>query len=341
MRLLACLALVALAAAEEFEVAPRELAWDEVDARAFELRRRLPAPPPGAPDLLPRLEELLALRFGSATEDGPTCFGDLARELAAVAPEARRAHLERALEGASGVPAELREAFAQLLLDDRLRSRRWDPDDDHARDGVLHGPGFELRDAGPPWSDVGKRLRLEQGAVFLRADVAAFKEVENDYRPYLEHRKNDYEWIRPVEGHHFRGSDPEGRPFAVSRIVLRADLPFPFGGYDCDLHILNRTDGAGRLVADVYSTSPDFHWLAGRDVFLHVAAADGEPVGTLVLRTHGFDLDGVPDRPKHRRAALRSGLCSLKLRAEALQAERRAEWAAPGRVPPFRVLGRR
>ena len=126
------------------------------------------------------------------------------------------------------------------------------------------------------------------------------------------------------------------------RLGFRCNLPFPFSGYTCDLRVLNRLDGDGHLVTDIYSKSKDFHWMAGRDVFIPVRTSDGRWVATLAVRLFGFDLDGVPDRDGHRRAALRGSLGNLKRDAEASFAARNEPpRTVEGALPPFVVHGLR
>ena len=125
----------------------------------------------------------------------------------------------------------------------------------------------------------------------------------------------------------------------MALVLSQPSLPFPFGGYTCDLRILNRLDGEGRLVTDIHSTSRGFHWMAGRDVFLPLYDADGEWVAMVMLRQFGFDLKGVPDKAKHRRAALRGGVGNLKLGAERRFPGQGGEPVVRGEVPTFVVRG--
>jgi hypothetical protein len=138
-----------------------------------------------------------------------------------------------------------------------------------------------------------------------------------------------------------RGEDADGRPLDASLVVFRSDLPFPFSSYDCRLHVQNRLDSAGRLSCDTYSTSGDFHFLAGLDLFLPVRASDGTPVGLLLLRDFGLDLDGVPDDGGHVRAALRRAVGNIKLEAERRAALLPALGALDGEVPEFVMYGKR
>ena len=65
-------------------------------------------------------------------------------------------------------------------------------------------------------------------------------------------------------------------------------------------------------MTDIYSTSEDFHWLAGREVYYPIVTARGKPVATLIVKLFGFDLAGIPDRSRDVAACLRSSLGHLK-----------------------------
>ena len=134
-------------------------------------------------------------------------------------------------------------------------------------------------------------------------------------------------------------------PFSTLRISFRCDLPFPFSDYTTRLGILNRFDAANVLSTHIYSTSNDFYWLAGRDVFLPVTTSEGDWVAFLLVRHFGFDLDGVPDRSGHRREALRSSVGNLRRNAERLYRAQQATPRAPRNGPDIlgevRVFGRR
>lgn len=331
------LALAALGTSFEVEALP--LAREQLSPAVFDLGRLLPAERSKGRDLVREMRALVALRFEAADADGRDlrCFGDLLRASLQLDGEARERWLDdlgrRAPELFAAWGADLRE----LLLDDHLRSKRWNPDRDDARDGMVLAEGWNLADEGqPPWSELRRAPVVEQAATVFRADLATIKEVENDYRHYPDNVGSDYLAIYPLEGSHYRG---EG--FDALSIYFRCDLPFPFFDYECELHILNEIGPGGGLVTHIYSTSRDFHWLAGRDVLLPVEASDGAWVAFLLVRQFGFDLDGVPDGPKHRRAALRGSLGNLKRKSESRFLELGVEPRVLAGVPPFRVLGTR
>jgi len=230
----------------------------------------------------------------------------------------------------------------QLLSDGGLEAREWNPDDDRKDDGILLADPWRLDKEGSRWSDLTADGRVEQAAAFVKADLDTIKQLENDYTHYRSHVGPEYEAIFPVSGSHYRGTDPRGNDFATLRLFFECDLPFPFGSYKADVRILNWIDDRGRFVTDIYSDSDDFNWFVGRDVFLPVETSAGEPVGWVVVRLFGFDIDNVPDKPDHRQAALRSSLGNLKRKAERRFREASFEIDdVEPKVPDFRVLGRR
>lgn len=321
---------VAEPAAELIEVRPVEVDAERL-AREFDTGWRLPPRPADQPGLLPVLEALAEARF-EATVDGVALrtLGDLVVAADGLGPDQRVQWLERVLRAAPGL-GDRRGVLEQLLLDRNLRRDDWDAERDADRDGFLMGatwrPGGRGEAALPgPWRKLEVRPEIQQGATLVRADLETFKQVENDFRLYHDHRGARYEWIRPEPGHYVRGEQQGGGIADSSLVVFRCDLPFPFDSYDCRLHVQNRLDARGRLSCDIYSTSGDFHFLAGSDVFLPVRTGDGAGVGFLVVRDFGFDLDGVPDGEDHCRAALRRSLGNLKL-----EAERRAAAASSAR----------
>ena len=214
----------------------------------------------------------------------------------------------------------------QLLATDYLYSRKWKPGKDHPRDGIVTSVPWKLYDEGlAPWNSIRKkRPQIEQAACVMFADSSAIKEAENDFAAYPLDIGASYEDIRPFPGGHFKGVDDRGNPFRLVKLYFRCELPLWYPDYECDLRILSRIDEKGRLCTDLYSKSSDFHYLAGRDVFMPLVTSDGESLGNMVVRLYGFDLDEVPDRASHRREALRGSLGNLRRRAEARAAETKA-----------------
>lgn len=328
----------------------RPLTWDERTGGQFEQRWLLPDALPIARDegsgpewdLAATMEERLALLGASLPDDplAPRSFGDLVRAVQ-LAPRSAAAAIARFAQAQPQLHETLAPCLAELLDDSHLAAPDWDPEEDHPRDGFCFARPLELaqrRDL--PWRSLeGSRL-VQQAMTLIRADFEAIKEAENDYPRYRERRGASYEAIHPVQGSLRRDVDASGAPFAALSLFFECDLPFPFTTYACELRILNRTDARGRFACDIYSTSEDFHWLAGSDTFLPVRASDGAWVATLVVRRFGFDLDGVPDGDDARTAGIRASLGALKRDAQARFAARAgAPRTVAGRVPPFEVIG--
>lgn len=345
MRLVASALLLALGGGVEVEVAPTPLAWEELSPQVFDLGWRLPRVRTAeGQDLLAELERLVALRFEARGPGGETfrSLADLAHAITSV--ERPGPWLDRVLGSAPALERRWGKALRQLLLQDQLLAKRWDPGRDGARDGLLMGEAWELSEEGAPWDSFEVEATAQQGAALIRADLATIKRLENDYRLYPENAGADYEEIYPVAGGHQRGKDPRGEDFAAVQLYFRCELPLWYPDYSCDLRMLTCLDETRRVECHIYSKSEDFYWLAGRDVFLPLRSSDSPesaPRGYLVVRQYGFDLEGVPDGESNVREALRGSLGNLKRRAEA--AAQGAPLTDPSElsVPPFAVRGRR
>lgn len=328
-----------------FEVAREPIEWAELTRSQFDTRWIVPETrTDGGRDLAGEMRRLVALRFDiphpSDAKRRLKCFGDVAVAAREVDVRRRGAWVESALAADRGLAKAWSSPMRQLLDDSALVSSDWDPDENDEGDGLYIATGWPLPKSTPPWKRVDSDLDAEQGATFVYSDITTFKEVENDYSVYAEDVAANYEEINPVPGSYVHGVDDAGQPFSSLKVRFRSDLPFPFGGYTCDLRILNRLRADGDFEAHIYSPSDDFHWMAGRDSFLTVRASDGAPVGHLITRVYGFDLDGVPDNRSNRRGALRASLGNLKRKADSRFAELGGEWRdVPGELPDFPVYG--
>ncbi|MFT7540561.1 MAG: hypothetical protein ACI9K5_001523, partial [Gammaproteobacteria bacterium] len=333
----------------EFEVRPAQLAWEDLSPKIFDRKWILPEPRtvPGT-DLLAEMRSLIDLRFDVVLPDGNQyrCFGDLVAAARDLSPVQRQDWYLAFGRAAPELSANYGERMGELLFDERLHSERWKPSKSHARDGLLQAESWNMKsEKSGPWSKVDVSPVMEQAAALLHADLATIKSVDNDYRSYPDNVGTDYEEIFPVAGSYFFGSDSDNRPFSTLTLRFRCDLPFPFSSYSTRLRILNRFDDSDVLYTDIYSTSNDFYWLAGRDVFLPVTNSDGEWTAFLLVRHFGFDLDGVPDGSGDRREALRSSMGNLKRNTERLYRIREESSRPPRNAPSLlhgvQVLGRK
>lgn len=270
-------------------------------------------------------------RFGAAKQYGDVLR--IAREALAGGTSVDDVMLEIAEQR-----PELAAAFTgwiePLLRADGLAGDAWSPDDESDDDGMRIGARLPLTASdGEPWSSLDGTRVLTQGSTLVFADLATIKAVERDYAAYRERAGAAYESIAMKPDSWRTGEAQDVGAFTLHHMEFRADLPFPFTTYSCDLTVLDRVDAAGRLRADVYSTSPDFHWLAGTDVYLPVEDSDGTLVAWLLVRVFGFDLDDVPDGDSDREAAIRAGIGNLKRLAE-----RRPRTAAAEPTTPAGLL---
>lgn len=329
---------------ERFEVVPESVSGG-IGETSFDPLWRLPPVPEGQVDLVARSRQMLGARYEVQLPGGgqARCFGDLIRAGLAIEGSRRGAWLDQLEAESSARSMPYRYAIRQLLQDDFFRGGDWDPEESKSTDGFWEGPGWKPTAAmleDPPWGEVDVGVRLEQATVFIAADLGSIKAAENDYSAYPDDVGAEYDWIYPVDDAYVRD---ENDAFAALEIDFKCDLPFPFTGYRCELKILNEIDPLGCLVTHIYSTSDDFHYMVGKDVFLPVDTSDGARLGYLLVRDFGFDLDNIPDGAKHRRAGLRSSLGNLRIKAEKIQQEsgREISPVSLDRVPDFRLIGSR
>jgi len=352
--LASALALGAAPGGADVTVAPRAATWDEMRREVFDTawivpradRRELEASPRGTIDLVTELKALLARRFEPGEGSDPLARATSVGDLVAAFADTRRDGRE-AKQRVARLRAERPElwqaagwALEQLLVESRVLSDRWDPEDDRDDDGFLVVRPRDLSASGrAPWKKIGD-ARAVQVATLIHADLVAIKAAENDFRTWPDRVGANYESIAPLEDSYLRGEDPEGRPFAALELDFRCDLPFPFSTYDCQLRMLHRLDEDGFLVSDVMTPGGDFHWLAGHDVFLPVLKSDGRWVAMLCVRVFGCDLRGVPDSLSHHEAGAREGIGNMKLEAERRWAVTdRSDPIWKGDVPDFLVRG--
>jgi len=326
-------------------LSPRTIEWEACFDGPFRRDWLLPdAIDTGQADLLARMRRLVAAEIPWKGDDGEAStkrFGDLVLAVRDLDDDARRRWLSQELPKRSPAFANAwRGELAQLLRDADLFGRNWKPSKDLDADGILFGEQWKLHEQeGQRWPERHDPV-VEQAAALFLADMEAIKAAESDYRAYPTNVGADYEAIRPVEGSLVRGVDERDRPFNAHTLYFRCDLPFPFSDYECELHVLARTNELGEVVTDIYGPGDDFHYMGGRDTFLPVTTAAGDWVGFLNVRWFGFDLDGVPDGASNRREAMRGSLGNLRRNAERrfreAGGERRCE---DGVVPHVPVRG--
>ncbi|MHC4379901.1 MAG: hypothetical protein ACYSU1_02260 [Planctomycetota bacterium] len=218
-----------------------------------------------------------------------------------------------------GLPPSVPERDKELLLDllscVGLNSPEWNPGEEKD-DAILFGPTWDLPE--DYWLDHGGSRSVEQAAILVLADLEAIKAAEHDFPSYFQFPDNDYLEVRPKPGTHLRIKEGDTPCMAATLDVrFRSDLPFPFSTYSLDLAILHRKTGEEDLTTFVFGRGEDLHWLAGYDRFWTIQDRTGAPVATLLVRQLAFDIAGVPDKSKHRRLGIRSGLGNLRRNSEA------------------------
>ena len=314
----------------------RRLSWQEFCLQQFQPARALPMPTAAEAGKQPRdlgawfktwLGQDLALAPGAIPVEGhrPFLLGDLVAELAPL--RGNTAELEPALVRRAaqlpGLDPAGRERLRELLCDAALHGSDWNPDDDARDDGFLHLPAWELNpdQAGTArWQERSGGATVLRSAVLLHCTLESWFAIENQPQRYFEFVGNRFEEVEIVADSETRTALPDGTPVEGRWFRVVSDLPFPFGDYEALTRVRTLTRLDGSVLAEVYSDSDDFHWFAGRDVFLPVRKADGQQIAWLCVQEFGFDLDGVPERDKDRRAGVRMTLGNKKRMAEALQA---------------------
>jgi hypothetical protein len=247
----------------------------------------------------------------------------LVRDLEPVRSDRKKAAklIKRRLEARKDLDDDSRELLEQLLREDQVIGD-WDPDTDDDRDAIAHAPERDM----PATTDEREQREVYQAVALVRADLTTLKRAENDHRETSKMIGVIYEQLSLVRNSLVRGTDPSIGPFAALKIDFTMDVPWPFSSIDARVHSLSRLDDHGHLVTDVYATGEDVLWFEGRDVFIPILDEDGGFVATLVVRSLGFDMSGLPDFEFAQRHGITAGLGNLKRMAE-------SRWAVRGKTP--------
>lgn len=284
-----------------------------------------------------RLRELAAAPLIGEPGAEALYLGDLIRTAVSLGWEPKA--MRTLLDGYAPLLTKERiEILEDLLLSDRIRARDWVPSDD-TRDGIHFGPTWELPE--DYWIAHDGSRSVEQAATLIMADLAAIKRAEHDFPSYFRFPENAYLQVDPRPASFVRcGEEGQQRCMAAALDVrFRSDLPFPFTTYSLDLGILHRVRSSEELITYVFGRGEDVHWLAGYDRFWTIRDRSGKPVATLLVRQLALDIAGVPDKSKHRREGIRSGIGNLKRGSERIF---RGVWkVASGEdrsVPEFPVI---
>jgi len=348
-----------IAPAPPVQPAPREMEWEDFLGSGFRTDLLLPTPvgadlgsgSKAVSDLAADLQRLAALEFdidGDPAVNGWTAsFGNLMQEFAAV--RRSRQATDRLLAQLERQHREIYDQVAawlpELVRSDLLYGRRWKPGKPTERDGILDAAAWHVRPLegrSKFWRELDADTYVNQTAVFIYADYAAIKTVENDYARYDRHVGRELEWIRPVRGSHVVSPAGAEARFASLRIRFEAQAPFLFPNVLGDMRILERRNGAGLLTTEIYTLPGDFHWFAGRDTYIPVRTTSGKFVGTLVANQTGMDVSGAPDGNSDRRKAVRASLGNKKRLVEpAFESLEDWQETPAGVVPVIPVTGYR
>jgi len=319
-------------------------------ARAFDTNWCLPAPTAKEygkkpADIVAWFKELsqrdLRLRPGQQDSSAsPYRLGDLVAALATVRGDTKRfdEELTRIAAQLPGLSKAERGYVAQLVRDQGLKKRKWEPEDNLKDDGILHLSTWELDDNSARtenWkSRKGSDTVIRSATIFF-ADLETWLHAENDVSTYFKHAENSFEEVSIPAESRMRSKDQAGNEVRTQIFRTRSDLPFPFSDYGADNRVRLSVRPDGLIMNEVYTPpSKDFYWLAGRDVFIPLYTNQGVFVAHLLVQEFGFDLDGVPESNSNRKEGVRSALGNKKRFAEARY--RKPQEIAPqtGQLPP-------
>ena len=311
----------------------REVSWTEFCRDHFQPDWALPMPTKKEAgklplDLVAWFQDLtsrdFALAPGAKPKPGhqPVTLGDLAVRLAPLREdsEAVLRELERLSRSLPGMSISERRNLGELLCDASLHRKKWTPEDNLKDDGILHLPSWELDDnkeRSELWKKRSGDDTVLRGATLVYTDLEAWFAAENDVESYYKHAANRFEEVEIPSESRVRAETPQGQETRAQIFRVLSDLPFPFGDYGGDNRVRLSVRPDGLVMNEVYMAKcNDFHWLAGRDVFLPLRSSAGDYVGLIVIQEFGFDLDGVPESDGNRKEAVRSALGNKKRQAE-------------------------
>jgi hypothetical protein len=265
-----------------------------------------------------------ALPPGASAKPGhqPFRFGDLAERLAPLREdsEALLEELKRLSRSLPGLTNSERRNLGELFCDAGLYHKQWTPKDNLKDDGILHLPSWELRDnerRSELWKQRSGDDTVLRSATLVFTDLEAWFAAENDVEAYYSHAANRFEEVEIPSESRVRTKTPQGQEVRAQIFRVLSDLPFPFGDYGGDNRVRLSVRPDGLVMNEVYMAKcDDFHWLAGRDVFLPLRSSAGDYVGLVVIQEFGFDLDGPPESDGNRKEAVRAALGNKKRQAE-------------------------
>lgn len=173
------------------------------------------------------------------------------------------------------------------------------------------------QDHGEFWSAWHGRVIVCIGMVLIEADLERVKAAERDYKAFIRFLDDEYHDVYPIEDSYWIGMT-RGRPFAQIDLFYKAK-----GRIGClksaELRLRVREWCANDLiVTDYYADkeSPDYYWLAGRDLFCPIYGGGRHPSAFIILTQFGFDIRDCLDSEVNVRREIRKHLEFWKGRAE-------------------------
>jgi len=328
--------------------APKIISWQELTTKHYKLARTIPSPTiqeltsirgffskrvVTTVDLARVMKTYTQMTFTDpkyrADQEWLLSFGNVINEFKKVKGNSRRTkELINTLEKKyPAIHKKLMPYYLELIRDDFLYSKKWDPYKDESvkgkkNDGILFVDHWYMQ-PNPKrdlvWNQNMGEHKVYQGAAILYADVRTIKEMERDYAKYFEQVGQDYLEVYPVKGSYFRGQDPRGNDFLRMELFLRNDLPFPYESASYVMSIMERFNEDDNLVSDYYSENKeDLNWMAGRDTYFTIYTTRGELVGNMIVTVLDFDIKNIPERDIDRIVSMKAGLGNMKRLSERL-----------------------
>ncbi|MCH2100321.1 MAG: hypothetical protein MK209_00140 [Planctomycetes bacterium] len=313
----------------------REVSWKEFCELHFDPDWSLPIPTQKEVGNLPI--DLVAWFQEFATRDlnlspgqkpgpkhEPTYLADLILELAPFRTDTKLLlkRLDEREKQLPGLSKSERRNLDELLCDAGLFHRKWAPQNNMHDDGILHLANWQLtdnKDRSELWRKRGGEDTVLRAATLVFADLESWSAAEDDCSSYFDQPGNRFEVVEIPAESRVRATAPNGDRYRAQIFRILSDLPFPFSNYGGDNRVRMSLRPDGLLMNEIYlKKNKDFHWLAGRDVFIPIETKTGQFICLLVVQEFGFDLDGVPESESSRKEAIRAALGNKKRGAEAL-----------------------
>lgn len=167
------------------------------------------------------------------------------------------------------------------------------------------------------WSGWHGRVIVCSGMVLINADLRRVKAAERDYRAFVRFLGDEYHAVYPIEDSYMFGEGDQGRFTQIDLFYKARGRLGCLKSAELRLRVRERCV-ENLIITDYYadSASPDYYWLAGRDLFCPVYGNTKEPVAFIILTQFGFDITDCLDSEINVRRHIRKHLEFWKGRAE-------------------------